>query len=512
MEINFFGHNCFLLKGKHVNILIDPWFSAQGAFMGSWYQWPVNHHFLPDLVQHLSTDKQTYLYISHEHQDHFDIETLRYLQPFIAKCCIPDYDDVFLAERLSEMKYEVIKLVDTEKLHFGDNEFIELLIVDTGVNHDSTAIISLDGECFVNQNDCKIFDRLSHLSSTKVDYYAVQFSGATWHPVCYEMSASEKSKISKKKVLSKLVAVRDAISMLEPTVYIPSAGPAVFPHLVAELSLGQDNIFVHQPALNKFLRSTKTKVVFPRPGEIIDKNSNQGPINPPTPAELNELKQQFPCWYDDLPPNDLFIPDLIKQIQTRVLQIEDLVFDDCPVILFNWMSKGIEINLNDKSVNIFNPRDYQYPQKYFMVTAEEKYFQLMADQKFRWQDIYLSLRAKIKRVPDVFNTFVNIFLFSDSTNIRSGFVTTLSINDERIVVVNRANGKNYEINRYCPHNGADLIDAQITPDGKLICPRHAWRFDLRNSGDCDTADATINSKEIKNVISLCESIAVRLTE
>ena len=100
------------------------------------------------------------------------------------------------------------------------------MIVDTGVNHDSSAIINIDSKIFVNQNDCKIFDRLSYLENIKVDYYAVQFSGATWHPACYEID--EVEKISK-KVLSKLVGGKKCDQKIKPKYYIPSAGPAVFP-------------------------------------------------------------------------------------------------------------------------------------------------------------------------------------------------------------------------------------------------------------------------------------------
>ena len=72
---------------------------------------------------------------------------------------------------------------------------MELIIVDTGVNHDSAAIFKIDGKVFVNQNDCKIFDRLGYLEHYDVDYYAVQFSGATWHPVCYDLTEDQKREL-----------------------------------------------------------------------------------------------------------------------------------------------------------------------------------------------------------------------------------------------------------------------------------------------------------------------------
>ena len=144
------------------------------------------------------------------------------------------------------------------------------------------------------------------------------------------------------------------------------------------------------------------------------------------------------------------------------------------------------------------------------VSASKSYFCLMSDPSYRWQDIYLSLRASVLRVPDVFNTFVNIFLFSDASNIRSAFVSTLDIKDEKILIVNPLDGKNYEINRYCPHNGADLKDARIDKDGNLVCPRHSWLFKLNNNGICEKADVSIDAREVVETISLCESASARL--
>ena len=134
----------------------------------------------------------------------------------------------------------------------------------------------------------------------------------------------------------------------------------------------------------------------------------------------------------------------------------------------------------------------------------------MSDPSYRWQDIALSLRASVQRKPDMLNTFVNIFLFSDPSNIRSGFTTTLDVKDDRIVVINPKNGKNYEINRYCPHNGADLKDAIVDEEGNLICPRHSWLFDLENEGRCLTAEASLYAKEIIETISLCDNLSARL--
>ena len=507
MKVTFFGHNCFLLKGKHVNVLSDPWLSDGGAFFGSWFQWPINHHCMPHLLNEIKGNEPTFLYISHEHQDHFCKETLTAIRPHIAACIIPKYHDGFLKRELTSLGYKVIQLEDCEKHYFSDDDYIELMIVDTGVNHDSAAITRIDERTFVNQNDCKIFDRLNYLEGTQVDYYAVQFSGATWHPVCYAMEEAEK-----KKVLAKFAAVRNAINLVQPKYYLPSAGPAVFPFLDTSLSRGKENIFVHQPDIVGFLANSKTQVVCMRPGEEFENSLHNAAISPPTTDELKNLRQSLRCNFLGYSDDELNVDALRKQISRRLEQIDDLEFPKCPLLIFKWGERGLKVDLNEGFVADILIEDYDWNTEFTCVESSPAYFSLMASPNYRWQDIYLCLRATVHRNPDVFNTFINVFLFSDVSNIRAGFETTLNINDERIVVVNPHNGKKFEINRFCPHNGADLSDAKIDEHDNLICPRHSWLFDLERNGKCKIAEASIEAKEIKDTITLRETIGARLSK
>jgi nitrite reductase/ring-hydroxylating ferredoxin subunit len=43
-------------------------------------------------------------------------------------------------------------------------------------------------------------------------------------------------------------------------------------------------------------------------------------------------------------------------------------------------------------------------------------------------------------------------------------------------------GKKYKCQKYCPHAKADLSNAEVV-DGNLICPRHYWKFSLKD-GKC----------------------------
>ena len=175
-----------------------------------------------------------------------------------------------------------MELKDSEAHFFTSNDFIQVFTIDTGVNHDSMALVKINNKTFLNQNDCKIFDRLSYFSSKQINYYAVQFSGATWHPICYEIDKKKKIKISKQKVNSKLIAIKNALKILQPEFYFPSAGPAIFPFLKQNFSLGNDNIFIHQTKLDMFLSKQNIKLTYLKPGEKFNSQKT-------TPIPANQI-------------------------------------------------------------------------------------------------------------------------------------------------------------------------------------------------------------------------------
>jgi UDP-MurNAc hydroxylase len=510
MDIQFFGHNCFVVGNEKAQIIIDPWLTDKGAFFGSWYQWPLNHASKPLLLEQTAR-KQSYVYISHEHQDHFDVETLTELRAHCSNAFIPEYYDKFLRNRLEAIGFEVVELCDNAEFRIAEGFTVRLLIVDTGVNHDSAALIKVGDELFINQNDCKIFDRLQTIKE-KVTYYAVQFSGATWHPVCYTYSPEVKREISRKKVNSKLIAIRNMVRHLKPDFYFPSAGPAIFPFLDPELSSGDDNIFVHQPILEKLLKNEDTKLVYLKPGDSFSRTVETFPIAAPSSSQISALAETLlNSWQKFDVPFD--VNQLAEAVRARLSQIKDLKFEKCPILVFNWgrdeKIDGLSIDLNSSDLRPVS----ELPEGNFMlVSAERKYFSLMSDVSNRWQDVYLSLRATVTRSPDIFNTFINIFLFSDVDNIRKAFQTTLNIGEDRIVKIDPNTGQNYELNRYCPHNGADLINAEVDAGGNLICPRHAWKFRLADHGNCLETGASIKAIELENTITLCETISARLTK
>ena len=78
--LKFLGHAGFMYETKNEMLLMDPWMSKEGAFDSSWYQFPSNHSLGDEIRNEIeSTEKEVYIYISHEHKDHFDVPFLKTL-------------------------------------------------------------------------------------------------------------------------------------------------------------------------------------------------------------------------------------------------------------------------------------------------------------------------------------------------------------------------------------------------------------------------------------------------
>jgi UDP-MurNAc hydroxylase len=492
-DFTFWGHNCFLLETGGEALLIDPWLGDTGAFFGSWHQWPPNGH-LRDEVRRRCQSKSLRIFLSHEHQDHFDTATLAAFSDH-PHCTvfIPRYKDKFLLDALAAMRFNTVELGEGDEA--GSDIKFKVFIDDSGINHDSAIFIATPDFTFFNQNDCKIFDRLPRLKTElgTIDYYSVQFSGANWHPACFDLPLEQKRQVARKKVASKLRNVLGGTRVMAPRFLLPAAGPAFFPFLDAALNAGSGTIFVHQDELDKYLRTNSIEsILYPRPGEQVGADSNRVPIAGPTPGEIARYRASHQDVWENL-ETTFSKEGFAGVLQRRLAQIADIELPpETPSIAFCWGSDEADWLVVDLAGWRLE-QSHQPRLPCLVLTASIRYFSLMCTEA-RWQDIALSLRASVQRIPDVYNTIANIFLFADESNLRESLLQNLNLSKERIVIHHQ--GQAYEINRYCPHQGGDLTYATIDDDLNVVCPRHSWRFDLGCAGLCKSSGMSIDAVKL----------------
>ena len=487
VEIRFLGHNCFVIDDGETCVVTDPWFSTSGAFLGSWFQYPPNQH-LADQVRELLTDRDGLVFVSHEHSDHFDKEFLSQL-PSGTQVCTARYDDRFLADRMVSMGLSVIEVEDGCSISHGSAQ-VTIFKVESGIARDSAALIEMGDVRFLDQNDCKMFDRLDAIPRP-VTHYAVQFSGASWYPACYELPRAEKARRARDLTANKVRNVSSALRALEPLVYLPSAGPVVFPFLPADFDADPAaTTFVHQTLLAEHLDvPASTRVAYLWPGEALSDDVGREPIPPPSRAEIDAysrgLVDRWSSFEDTLDRDRL-----LREVEARLDLLAGHDLGDPPLIEFVWGEERSDRLLIDlvggrASLGESAPTDTSVT----AIRASERYFQLLATVD-RWQEVVHSFRARVTRRPDVFSNAVNLFLYSDKQTLSNSLAGAAS---DRFEV--NSDGRRFELDRRCPHQGADLSHGSLE-DGCVVCPRHGWRFDLSDGGRDSRSGTTVNAVEI----------------
>ncbi len=525
MEITFIGHAGFCFETEKSIIITDPWLSAFGAFDSAWFQFPQNHD-MAAVIQNkfLHSKKNKYIYISHEHKDHFDLDFLMSLQSRDFELIIPNFRRNAL--------YAALKSYDCKKIHCcSDAEVItlsdgslRLYLDDSELNRDSALLINAGGFTALNMNDCKLYDRLIAIlrENGKIDVFTCQFSGATWHPTCYDYSEEQYTTISTKKMMTKFESVARAIHNVSPRVYIPSAGPACFldPDLF-HLNTEPVNIFPFAPKFIEFLkkRLPKIPVCEMMPGDVLDLAScelttkkSDRVTDENRLTYLTQYAQQYERYFADrkaasLRDIDSVFDRLREQLQLKLknMQLAKRIQSPLYISFSDDAEKSLKIDFKSDSIE---KSTFDGSEDHYQMMAPSWEIARVLDGHLTWEDFSLTFRMKLSRAPDVYQPLVQGFLILEPEDLDAycNMVLRVESRSERILV-ETAHGR-FAIDRYCPHQGGDLKCAWIEEERYITCPRHRWQFDLLNNGKCLTNNSSVNAMALDEDTPVMASLSV----
>jgi UDP-MurNAc hydroxylase len=207
------------------SILCDPWVNP--AFFASWFPFPDNSQL--DWETLGQTD---YLYVSHLHRDHFDAKHLRRFVSKKATVLLPEYPTSQLEDELRELGFtSFIKTVTNEvvELDGGLKIMIQALTSPTdGPIGDSSLWVEYDGIRVLNQNDARPSDLTVFAELGHVHAHMLQFSGAIWYPMVYELPEAAKTAFGKQKRDRQFDRTWRYIDDLNASWVFPIAGPPCF--------------------------------------------------------------------------------------------------------------------------------------------------------------------------------------------------------------------------------------------------------------------------------------------
>jgi UDP-MurNAc hydroxylase len=510
MKVTALGHAGLKVETARATVLIDPWFSPEGSFQASWFQFPDNSHLMsPSLFE------PTAIVISHEHLDHIDPWFLSRV-PSSVPVVITRYPSPVLRQKIeSAGPRTIIEVPPWERVDLAENVSVFFVSEESPMNHDSAVVIQGDGKTLLDLNDARLFPvqfrGIRQEVGGDVDVFAFQGAGASWYPMCYPYPFDRREQLSHQKRLAKFAYAASTIRVVEPVTALPFAGPPCFldPELFQHNHEMDTGIFPDQEQVADWLagQGIENTVVL-LPGDAWDVAARMKDSDPVWSdfslaerapyleayaklrrPQIDEVVARHPEPRDSLwePFQDYFrrllemSPYFNGRIGMRV------GFDITGhgggqwAVDFRPGSEGVSDEIGDCG--------YTY-------RFSSRWLPSLLSGATPWEDFFLSMRFEAWRDPDVYNDhLLGLLKFAEPEALEAveEFETSMD-SDERITI--HAEGKSYSIGRYCPHAGNDLSNtAEILPGGIVRCLAHHYEFELETgrcvNGNCSPLDVEV---------------------
>jgi UDP-MurNAc hydroxylase len=501
MRITGLGHASVFLETAAGTILTDPWLNP--AYFGSWFPFPDNSQL--DWERYGDAD---YLFVSHLHRDHFDPEHLKRFVSKKATVLLPAFPTSELEDALRECGFTSFLTPDSEEIVEVDGLtlMIQSLISPTDGPIGDSSLWVYDGQHRVlNQNDARPSELSLFTELGPVDGYLVQFSGAIWFPMVYELPARAKQALGLSKRERQFDRTLRYIDELGARFVFPSAGPPCF--LDEELWGFNDifgdesNIFPDQTVYLDWLREKghdEGRLLLP--GTVVDLAEPGAPERHPyspqavfgdKAAYLREMQaRRMPeveaanaTWaqpeVDVLASVTEWFTPLLAEADHMAAGIdggirftaEDADRGDVDFLL-DFVAREVRAYAGEKV-------------RYRFRTRRAYLEKLVAEHEIDWvNSLFLSCRFSAHRIGP-YNEFIYVFfkcLSEERLNYAEGWFAEQNAAEAAETIT--LDG--WDMQRRCPHLKADLSRFAQIEDGVLTCQMHGWKWRLAD-GKCLTS-------------------------
>jgi UDP-MurNAc hydroxylase len=497
------GHASLRIDTAAGSILCDPWVNP--AYFGSWFPFPDNSQLD---WEHLGD--VDYLYVSHLHRDHFDAAHLTRYVSKKAAVLLPAYPTSELEDELRALGFtRFIKTVSdrVHELDGGLKIMIQALTSPTdGPIGDSSLWVEYDGIRLLNQNDARPSDLTRFAELGHVHAHLLQFSGAIWYPMVYELPENAKTAFGKQKRDRQFDRTFRYIDDLKASWVFPIAGPPcfldedlwqfndifgdegnIFPDQSVFMreygAIGRDNGVVLLPGTVATVADETCAVTHPvddvdeffanKEQYLRDYAERQRPViaalkqtwHHPEVDVLGEMKRRIEPLLDE----SIY---LAKGVGGPVRF--DLVKPDGDV-------ESIVVDFPGKQVRPYNDEKVRYRFRTDRSLVEHLLFLGEVD----WvNSLFLSCRFTAVRIGQ-YNEFVYAF-FKCLSEERLQYAERWYDEHERTTDAEDITLGDWVLQRRCPHLKADLTRFGIVDGSTLTCQLHGWKFDLA-TGRCLTS-------------------------
>ena len=222
VNIKLHSHACMEIECGSFSLLTDPWLKGN-AFMGAWELFP------PPVTGPDDIDPDV-IWISHEHSDHFHIETLKEFSRDIP-IYFPDFPNDRIRKILVREGFKNVNPMPFgEPFGLGDEVKITCFEPKSMWN-DSIVLIECESRSILNLNDAGLNDNVAE-TVAPVDMVASAYTwGASGYPLTWtHLDEKEKGKIIEESNEGMLAMLRQAADLYGADYILPFAAHWVLWH------------------------------------------------------------------------------------------------------------------------------------------------------------------------------------------------------------------------------------------------------------------------------------------
>ncbi|NUR59817.1 MAG: MBL fold metallo-hydrolase [Catenulispora sp.] len=512
------GHAGLRVETPDLKLLCDPWVSPGGAFLGSWFPFPDNSRLrsAPGLLD------ADWVAVSHEHLDHMDLGFLAGL-PDGVRVVIPRYPASTCRDRLTAAGVRhVVEVEAWRRLPLNTRgDWLTVIPEQSPMCHDAAFLVVTDGVSVLHTNDARLSLAQARRAMAEVggplDLMAVQMSGASWHPICYDYPSEVVAKICADKRSNKFKAVTRLVRGVKPRLVLPYAGPPCFldPTLAHHnAQIPAPGIFPDQAQATAWLRERipGQETLFMLPGDSVQLASSSSyavtrdahwegfafddPLAVADHLEVykaSRAQEIADVWaaHPD-PPSGSGLAERFAEHFGRLGRMNRYFLDRIAMTVrfdIGGEDGGVwDVQLGpERTVVDLDPKDRTNDAVQYKLTMEARWLDAVLRGEVRWEDLFLSLRFRSWRCPDVYNDYlVGLLKHADEEALQAvqDYETERDPDD---TVTLRSGDRAFEVTRYCPHAGEDLTEGAViedTAEGPVLrCLAHNFGFSL-TTGEC----------------------------